>query len=147
MKYLKTFEELSPEIYKNAAKGILYRDIEEPAITGRKVSKEAAEKAEKQAKELEDFAIERENKIKAEAESGSKSYSLLDFINSSKDPNTLKIWEPFWIAVASKQKTNSFNINSEWNEIIKMNSKQLINKLDVSMKDAKDIESFFKEKI
>ena len=80
-------------------------------------------------------------------ESVSESYSLLDFINSSKDTNTEKIWTPFWKAVASKQKTNDFDINSEWNEIIKMNSKQLIDKLDVSMKDAKDIESFFQEKI
>ena len=80
-------------------------------------------------------------------ESVSESYSLLDFINSSKDTDTIKIWEPFWKAVASKQKTNDFDINSEWNEIIKMNSKQLIDKLDVSMKDAKDIESFFQEKI
>ena len=76
-----------------------------------------------------------------------ESYSLLDFINSSKDTDTLKIWEPFWKAVASKQKTNDFDINSEWNEIIKMDSQQLIDKLDVSMKDAKDIESFFQEKI
>ena len=79
------------------------------------------------------------------SESGSKSYSLLDFINSSKDTNTVKIWEPFWKAVASKQKT--IDINLEWNEIIKMNSQQLIDKLDVSMEDAKDIESFFQEKI
>ena len=79
MKYLKTFEELSPEVYKNAAKGILSRarknnleEIEEyERITGRKASelqkleaeeqaKEAEEQAKEKAKELEDFAKERE---------------------------------------------------------------------------------------
>jgi len=65
MKYLKKFEELSPKVYKNAAKGILYRDIEEyERITGRKASELQKLGAEEKAKELEDFAKERENKDK-----------------------------------------------------------------------------------
>jgi len=81
------------------------------------------------------------------SESVSESYSLLDFINSSKDTDTLKIWEPFWKAVASKQKTIDFDINSEWNEIIKMDAISLKNLLGVSMEDAENIESFFQKKI
>jgi len=61
MKYLKKFEELSPKVYKNAAKGIRSRDIEEyERITGRKASELQKLGAEKKAKELEDFAKERE---------------------------------------------------------------------------------------
>ena len=79
------------------------------------------------------------------SESGSESYSLLDFINSSKDTNTEKIWTPFWKAVASKQK--NFDINSEWDNIIKMDAISLKNLLGVSMEDAENIESFFQKKI
>ena len=57
MKYIKKFEELNPEIYKNAADGIRKRAIEYKKIVG-EVDKEAEEKA----KNLEDFAKEREEK-------------------------------------------------------------------------------------
>ena len=63
MKYLKTFEELSPELYKKvvAGGGILSRGIEaDERITGKKASEEAEEQAKEKAKELEDFAKERE---------------------------------------------------------------------------------------
>ena len=73
MKYLKTFEELSPNVYKNAAKGIRSRDIEEyERITGRKASEGQKLEAEEKAKELEDFAKEREKHW----DKGKKMYNL-----------------------------------------------------------------------
>jgi len=61
MKYLKTFEELKPETYRKAAKGILNRDIKDyERITGNKASELQKLNAEEKAKELEDFAKERE---------------------------------------------------------------------------------------
>ena len=61
MKYLKTFEELTPEIYKSAADGIRKRAIKDKKIFGMS-SPEREEEAEKKAKDLEDFAKEREEK-------------------------------------------------------------------------------------
>ena len=70
------------------------------------------------------------------SESGSESYSLQDFKNSSEDdPDTEKIWTPFWNAIRDK----NIDINSEWDKIIlllvsgKMNAISLKNLLGVGM--------------
>ena len=85
MKYLKTFEELSPEVYKNAANLRISRNIEEieeyERITGRKAAEAEAkgeEKAKEQAKELEDFAEEREKHWDEEKQ-------MYDFSNKSSN--------------------------------------------------------------
>lgn len=69
-----------------------------------------------------------------------ESYSLQDFINSSKDPDTEKIWTPFWTAIRDKD----IDINSEWNNIIKMDAISLKNLLGVSTLLSTQLEKFFK---
>ena len=56
-----------------------------------------------------------------------ESYSLQDFINSSEDPDTEKIWTPFWTAITDKD----IDINSEWDNIIKMDAISLKNLLGI----------------
>jgi len=71
-----------------------------------------------------------------------ESYTLQDFISSSEDTDTKKIWEPFWIAIRDKD----IDINSEWNNLIEMDRKELREKLGVSMDVSIQLELFFKSK-
>lgn len=71
-----------------------------------------------------------------------ESYTLQDFISSSEDTDTKKIWEPFWIAIRDKD----IDINSEWNNLIEMDRKELREKLGVSMGVSIQLELFFKSK-
>lgn len=76
MKYLKRFnEELTPDVYKRASKGILDRQEKNAEFRkkhGLSASKWEQEKAEKSAEELEKFAKERGENYDPET----KTYNL-----------------------------------------------------------------------
>ena len=77
MKYLKRFnEELTPEVYKRASKGILDRQKKDAEVRKKlgmiAPSEEEEEDAKKRAEELEKFAKEREKNYDGQ----NKIYSL-----------------------------------------------------------------------
>jgi len=77
-----------------------------------------------------------------------ESYTLKDFLSSSKELEDKGLWTPFWDAIRPLLNAQKIDINNadDWDNLIKMDAISLKNLLGVSILLSTKLEKFFKSK-
>jgi len=103
----------------------------------------------KYLKKFEEMAITKTHILTEEYGKGvNESYTLQDFISSSKELEDKGLWTPFWDAIRPLINAGKIDINNadDWDNLIKMDRKELREKLGLSIGLSIQLELFFKSK-
>ena len=101
----------------------------------------------KYLKKFEDMVITKTHILTEEYGKGvNESYTLQDFISSSKELEDKGLWTPFWDAIRPLINAGKIDINKDWDNLIKMDRKELREKLGLSIGLSIELEKFFKSK-